>query len=304
MSVIQTDDNIRVFEFLRFLSKAPNMVEIESYKELEEGEKRDILSFLEGENYGQWVTKQEINRLESFVNSFPAGNFQNFNETISDRKVCIIGLGTAGSYLIDTLRKIGFSYFYLIDGDAVEASNLLAQNYQESELGQSKSIVLSDKYMGDTIQIETINQYVSSFEELSPYLESFTPNDFIINAADDYALMENLALNYYQGKLRIPIIECGYGVLKETVYLINNRHIAKMFIKRIKELKNVQTRPIVSNSGSILNAYSSALFVAKLILDQLLGIPTEYFHFNLFSHELSSGRIGDLLGDVVDEKLI
>ena len=54
MSVIQTDDNIRVFEFLRFLSKAPNLVEIESYKELEEGEKRDILSFLEGKNYGQY----------------------------------------------------------------------------------------------------------------------------------------------------------------------------------------------------------------------------------------------------------
>lgn len=52
--------------------------------------------------------------------------------------ILIIGVGTATSYVLEILSKLGIKKFTLIDGDQVEKRNLEAQNYSNDDIGNYK----------------------------------------------------------------------------------------------------------------------------------------------------------------------
>ena len=55
-----------------------------------------------------------------FVNTFPQKFYQDYEIKVSEQRIIIIGLGTAGSYLVEVLGKLKFNHFVLIDGDCVK----------------------------------------------------------------------------------------------------------------------------------------------------------------------------------------
>jgi hypothetical protein len=62
------------------------------------------------------------------------------------RKVLVIGAGGIGSFLIPLLDKVGLYHITVADPDKVETKNLPYQNFQVTDVGNNKALVMKDHY--------------------------------------------------------------------------------------------------------------------------------------------------------------
>lgn len=285
--LINTDDNDAFFSFLQFISTVKSREEINSYTSISQIQKDDILLFLEKKGYGYWIsdTLKPLTRTEMFINTFPQTFYQNYEIKVSNQRIIIIGLGTAGSYLVEALSKLKFNHFVLIDGDSIEEKNLEAQNYLVNEIGKYKVEALNDRY-GEKHQITPHRKFIADYEELNRLVGGLTDKDIIVNASDDHELMLSLTQAKVDNKINGPIFVCGYGVLAQTAYLIKNQQTAIKFIDKIKSLIISKKDGIIANSGSVLNAFLGTYMVSKLVLDYMLEKETVLAYGNFETNEI------------------
>ncbi len=268
--IIYTSDNDKVFSFLNFLSDGQTKNKIKSYKGLSETEKNELLNFLIEKKYGLWEITHSPSRTEFFINSFPDINFIEHKEEISKLNIVIVGLGTAGSYLLELLTKLGFKNFILIDGDKVQEKNLDSQNYKETDIGHYKAEVLAKKYNAKT-NISYFNNYVKSFYELSD-ISNIENADYIINCADQLTIMQSLLEAKIRGEMDAILIESGYGILQQTAYMIKDVAQAKKIKDSLDSIILDSKRWIVNNNGSIFNAFFSSFAISKMIFDNIIDV--------------------------------
>ena len=62
------------------------------------------------------------------------------------RKILVIGAGGIGSFLIPLLDKVGMYDISVADPDKVETKNLTYQNFQATDVGQNKAVVMEHNY--------------------------------------------------------------------------------------------------------------------------------------------------------------
>jgi len=62
------------------------------------------------------------------------------------RKVLVIGAGGIGSFLIPLLDKVGLYDITVADPDKVETKNIPYQNFQVTDVGNNKALVMKDHY--------------------------------------------------------------------------------------------------------------------------------------------------------------
>tara|TARA_R100001463_G_scaffold30575_3_gene69558 strand:- start:4449 stop:5009 length:561 start_codon:yes stop_codon:yes gene_type:complete len=62
------------------------------------------------------------------------------------RKILIIGAGGIGSFLIPVLDRVGLYDITVADPDVVETKNLPYQNFQATDVGQNKAVVMEHNY--------------------------------------------------------------------------------------------------------------------------------------------------------------
>lgn len=92
-------------------------------------------------------------------------------------KTLIIGLGGIGSHLIElvlpALQRIELlGHITLMDGDTIEAGNLGHQRFMKSEIGQSKSKVLAQRYAdssGGGIDLIGLDENLRKKDQLKDY---------------------------------------------------------------------------------------------------------------------------------------
>ena len=62
------------------------------------------------------------------------------NSTLSEKRVCVLGLGGLGGYIAETLARVGVLHLTLIDCDAFDETNLNRQIFcTESSIGKRKA---------------------------------------------------------------------------------------------------------------------------------------------------------------------
>ncbi|MGO3002082.1 MAG: ThiF family adenylyltransferase [Pseudolactococcus laudensis] len=286
-TVINTDDNEGFFSFLQFINIPRTDEEIVGYGLISQSKKDDILLFLENKGYGYWIsgTVEALTRTEMFVNTFPKKFYQDYEIKVSEQRIIIIGLGTAGCYLVEILGKLKFNHFVLIDGDSIEEKNLEAQNYLVNEIGKYKVEALNDRY-GEKYQITPHKKFIANYQELNGLVDGLTDTDIIINASDDHELMLDLIQAKVDNKISGPILVSGYGVLAQTAYLIKNYQTAIKFIDRIKILIVNKKGAISENSGSVLNSFLGTYMVSKLLLDYMLEKESVLAYGNFETNEI------------------
>lgn len=70
------------------------------------------------------------------------------NESLSKRKVCVIGCGGLGGYIIEMLGRLGVGHITAVDGDVFEESNLNRQILSDVEvLGVKKALIAQKRNM-------------------------------------------------------------------------------------------------------------------------------------------------------------
>ena len=62
------------------------------------------------------------------------------------RKILVIGAGGIGSFLIPILDKVGIYNISVADPDKVETKNIPYQNFQQTDVGGNKALVMKDHY--------------------------------------------------------------------------------------------------------------------------------------------------------------
>lgn len=278
--LINTNQNEEFFNFLEFLAEGQYQKDIDNYSELAMIEKKEILDFLETNRYGLWETHHNHTRTEYFINTIPETDFNDHKKKIESVDILIIGLGTAGSYILELLTKLGFKNFTLIDGDIVEEKNLDSQNYIMEDVGKYKAEVLNKKYQ-KSANIKYYKLFIRSFYELSTMV-NVNNFDFIINGADQLSVMQSLLSAKIEGNINATLIEGGYGVLQQTAYMIKDVEQAKLIKKSLDSVVLDSERWIVNNNGSIFNAIFSGFAISKMIFDDVLGLDSTEIAFSDF----------------------
>ncbi len=225
------------------------------------------------------TTEDKFFRLDRFINALPQKNYSEYTKKADNIKILILGIGTAGSYSIELLSKIGFNDFFIIDNDVVEKKNIISQNYDDNDIGMYKVNSIKKKY--PECNIKTLNDKIPNYKALQPYLLSYKP-DYLLSNADDSDLVIDILNNLFNDLPDIKVIETGYNITTTQSEYINKDNV-DYFTDKFKHINasfrnsNGDFVGISDNSGIIFHAITCAFFSAKFIFDDVLEIADSNF---------------------------
>lgn len=125
------------------------------------------------------------------------------NESLSDRKVCVVGCGGLGGYIIEMLGRLGVGNITAVDGDVFQESNLNRQLLSNSEnIGHFKAIVAVErmKQVNPLVKIIAVTDYLTD-QNVQPILHC---HDVIVDALDN--VKSRLLLQRSAENLKIPLV--------------------------------------------------------------------------------------------------
>jgi molybdopterin/thiamine biosynthesis adenylyltransferase len=128
---------------------------------------------------------------------------QTEQEKLRKSKVCVLGCGGLGGYIIEFLVRLGIGYVKVVDGDCFDETNLNRQLLAtENNIGQSKAFEAKKraKIINSDVQIEVVNDFFSE----SNALDILSENDLIIDALDN--IIGRKVAQKYAKVLGIPLI--------------------------------------------------------------------------------------------------
>jgi len=130
------------------------------------------------------------------------------SELLSRKKVCVVGCGGLGGYVIESLGRIGVGHITAIDFDVFEESNLNRQIVSEVPLlGKSKAVSASER-MGRVNPLVTVRPVVErvTAENAADLLSG---HDVIVDAVD--SLPVRRLLQETAEKLGLPLVHGAIG---------------------------------------------------------------------------------------------
>ena len=117
---------------------------------------------------------------------------RNYSNNFIGKRICIIGAGTLGSYLIHTLIKhgAGISHpLHIYDQDSLLPQNLSRHFLGSDSLFKNKAVAMSE-YLSVANPDRIIKAYDKSFENISKHI------DIVIDATGDFTAAVNLNHNF------------------------------------------------------------------------------------------------------------
>jgi molybdopterin-synthase adenylyltransferase len=200
------------------------------------------------------------------------------NDGLKEFKVCVVGCGGLGGYVIEMLGRIGVGSITAVDGDVFEESNLNRQILSSSEsLGLSKALVakLRMEKVNPLINVEPVQAMLT--EENS--LDILKNHHVVVDALD--SIPTRLMLQDSCKKLNIPMIHGAiagwYGQVTtifpgdDTLNKIYNK--GKSEAKGIeKEMGNPSFTPALTASIEVSEAIKLLLGRGELLRKKILFI--------------------------------
>ena len=185
------------------------------------------------------------------------------NTALFDKKVCIVGCGGLGGYIIETLARIGVGNLIVIDGDVFEESNLNRQLFSKTNLlGKSKAKSAYERVL--EINPEVKVKYIYDFLDESNYSEIIENSDVVVDAVD--SIKTKKFLQKVCEELNIPMIHGAIGGWYGQVTAIFPGDRTLDIIYKGKEDKGVEK--ILGNlpfTASCTASYQSAEVVKLLV---------------------------------------
>lgn len=133
---------------------------------------------------------------------------QDENNSLKSRKVCVIGCGGLGGYIIEELGRIGVGYITAVDADVFDETNLNRQILSDITLiGISKSKAAKDRMMRVNPEI-TLNALHQRLNEENG-IEILKGHHVVVDALDN-ATTKKL-LGRLCRELNIPLVHGAIG---------------------------------------------------------------------------------------------
>lgn len=146
---------------------------------------------------------------------------------IASAKVCVVGIGGVGSWVVEALARSGINSITMIDLDDVALSNVNRQIHAlDSTLDQSKIEVMQQRVMdiNPDCKVSLIEDFVT-VENVVDYIPSADTYDVIIDAADSVKAKAAIVARCKRLKLKVICIGGAGGQLDPL--LINKGDLAK-----------------------------------------------------------------------------
>lgn len=125
------------------------------------------------------------------------------NEKLKDFKVCVIGCGGLGGYIIEMLGRLGIGHITAVDGDVFDETNLNRQILSdEASLGMSKAEKAKQRMelVNSTIEVKPIAEMFTKTNGI----EMLKGHDVVVDALDD--IETRLVLQQLCEELQIPLV--------------------------------------------------------------------------------------------------
>ena len=106
------------------------------------------------------------------------------NDSLRNFKVCVVGCGGLGGYIIEMLGRLGIGHITGIDGDVFDVSNLNRQLLVDTEnLGQSKALTAKERMnkVNPDVDFKAITEILTKDNGL----EILKGHDVVIDAVDN-----------------------------------------------------------------------------------------------------------------------
>ena len=105
--------------------------------------------------------------------------------SLHDKRVCVVGCGGLGGYVISALARIGIGNLTIVDCDAFEESNLNRQIFsRERNLGKPKVQVVADAVSEINSEIK-VNALQVKLEEANAS-EIISGADVVVDCLDNF----------------------------------------------------------------------------------------------------------------------
>lgn len=127
---------------------------------------------------------------------------------LNNSKVCVVGCGGLGGYIIEMLGRIGVGYITIVDGDIFDETNLNRQLVSHTKnIGLSKSLETKKrmKLVNPHIQIKALNTILDESNSIS----ILKGHDVIVDALDNIKTRQ--IIQNSSAKLNIPMVHGAIG---------------------------------------------------------------------------------------------
>ena len=125
------------------------------------------------------------------------------NERLQDFRVCVVGCGGLGGYVVEMLGRIGIGHLTVVDSDGFEESNLNRQLYSDTVvLGKSKVEVARERMKLVNPLVEVHDLQVRLTEDNARDL--IRGHDAVVDALDNRET--RLVLQTAAEELGIPMV--------------------------------------------------------------------------------------------------
>lgn len=148
-------------------------------------------------------------------------------QKLKNSHVLVVGLGGVGAYAAEMLCRAGIGKLTIIDGDAVEETNINRQMAaMHSTIGLNKTDVLTARFkdINPDVSITAINEYIRD-ERVIEILEN--EYDYVIDAID--TLAPKVYLIYHSVKLGHRIVSSMGAGGKMNPELVKSSDISKSY---------------------------------------------------------------------------
>ena len=202
---------------------------------------------------------------------------------LSQKKVCVLGLGGLGGYIVEMLSRIGVGSLTLVDGDVFDETNLNRQLFSSmNNLGSSKALEAEKRVTGNNPLTKVIPVY--EFVDSSNAMKIIANHDVIVDALDSIDLRKYIAKVCTE--LNLPLVHgaiAGWYGQVATIYP-NDTTLDILYPKDIKrgiekELGNPSFTPALVASIQVSE-------VIKLLLNRGDLLRNSFMMIDLYTNDI------------------
>ena len=202
---------------------------------------------------------------------------------LSQKKVCVLGLGGLGGYIVEMLSRIGVGSLTLVDGDVFDETNLNRQLFSSvNNLGSSKALEAEKRVKGINPLTKVIPVY--EFIDSSNAMKIIANHDVIVDALDSIDLRKSIAKVCTE--LNLPLVHgaiAGWYGQVATIYP-NDTTLDILYPKYIKrgiekELGNPSFTPALVASIQVSE-------VIKLLLNRGDLLRNSFMMIDLYTNDI------------------
>ena len=213
------------------------------------------------------------------------------NDKLKEFKVCVVGCGGLGGYVIEMLGRIGIGSITAVDGDVFAESNLNRQILSSTEtIGLGKALMAKQRMekINPLIEVKVVSEMLT--EENS--LDILKDHHVVVDALD--SIPTRLMLQESCKKLNIPMIHGAiagwYGQV--TTIFPGDDTLNKIYGKDKKESKGIEKEMGNPSFTPALTASIEVSEVIKLLIGRGELLRKKILFIDLLSSEYDIVPLG------------